>query len=204
MLTKAISCLALAIALFATQTITGLSPGVVAMMVAMVLFVLTGTDAVATLREVEWSTLLFFIGLFILVGVLEEKGVIEWVAQNVFMRVGENPYVMVLTVLWVSAVVSGFLDNIPFTIAMIPIVELMTANTPVPHNIMWWALSLGACLGGNFTYVGASANIVSVGMARQANVHIRFVEFMKASVMITLITLMLSSAFLMIYLWSCL
>jgi Na+/H+ antiporter NhaD/arsenite permease-like protein len=198
---KSLACLALAIVLFVTQTITKLSPGVVALLVAMILFVITRVDVEHMLEEIEWSTLLFFAGLFILVGVLEEKGVIEWIARNIFMRLGDNPYVIVLTVLWVSGIVSGFLDNIPFTITMIPIVHLMLENTPIPHNILWWALSLGACLGGNLTMIGASANIVSVGMAKRFGQDITFLEFMKSSVLITLLTLVVASAYLMIYLW---
>jgi Na+/H+ antiporter NhaD/arsenite permease-like protein len=145
--------------------------------------------------------LLFFTGLFILVGVLEEKGVIEWIAHNIFMRVGDNPYVIVLTVLWVSGIVSGFLDNIPFTITMIPIVKLMLENNPIPNNILWWALSLGACLGGNLTMIGASANIVSIGMAKKFGQEISFLDFARKSVVITLITLTIASGYLMLYLW---
>jgi Na+/H+ antiporter NhaD/arsenite permease-like protein len=152
------------------------------------------------LEEIEWSTLLFFAGLFILVGILEEKGVIEWIAHNIFLRVGDNPYVIVLVVLWVSGVVSGFLDNIPFTITMIPIVRLILETTPIPHNILWWALALGACLGGNFTMIGASANIVTVGMAKRFRVDISFIEFMKFSAAITVITLIIASVYLVIYL----
>jgi len=201
LLIKGLSCLIIAILLFVTQTVTKMSPGVVAVFMAMVLFTISGVDVEHMLEEVEWSTLLFFAGLFILVGVLEHKGVIEWVAQKVFLRIGDNPYVMVLTVLWVSGIVSGFLDNIPFTITMIPIVHLMLEVNPIPNNILWWALSLGACFGGNLTMIGASANIVSVGMAKQAGVHISFLEFMKDSAAITIITLMIASAFLTLYLW---
>ncbi len=201
LLIKGLSCLIIAILLFVTQTITKMSPGVVAVFMAMVLFTISGVDVEHMLEEVEWSTLLFFAGLFILVGVLEHKGVIEWVAHKVFLRIGDNPYVMVLTVLWVSGIVSGFLDNIPFTITMIPIVHLMLEVNPIPNNILWWALSLGACFGGNLTMIGASANIVSVGMAKQAGVHISFLEFMKDSAAITIITLILASAFLTLYLW---
>jgi Na+/H+ antiporter NhaD/arsenite permease-like protein len=153
------------------------------------------------LEEIEWSTLLFFAGLFILVGVLEEKGVIEWIARNVFLRIGGNPYVVVLVVLWVSGIASGFLDNIPFTITMIPIVRLILESNPIPNNILWWALSLGACLGGNLTMIGASANIVSVGMAKKFNQNISFLEFMKASAVITIITLLIASVYLTVYLW---
>lgn len=198
---KSLFCLGLVILLFVTQTITKLSPGVVAMFVAMVLFVISKVDVEHMLEEIEWSTLLFFTGLFILVGVLEEKGVIEWIAHNIFMRVGDNPYVLVLMVLWVSGIVSGFLDNIPFTITMIPIVRLMLETTPIPNNILWWSLSLGACLGGNLTMIGASANIVSVGMAKRFKQDITFLEFMKSSVVITLITLVIASVYLTLYLW---
>ncbi|SMC41840.1 possible tyrosine transporter P-protein [Desulfocicer vacuolatum DSM 3385] len=201
LLVKGLSCLIIAILLFVTQTVTKMSPGVVAVFMAMVLFTISGVDVEHMLEEVEWSTLLFFAGLFILVGVLEHKGVIEWVAHKVFLRIGDNPYIMVLTVLWVSGIVSGFLDNIPFTITMIPIVHLMLEVNPIPNNILWWALALGACFGGNLTMIGASANIVSVGMAKQAGVHISFLEFMKDSAAITIITLMIASAFLTLYLW---
>ena len=200
-LAKGLGCLALAIGLFVTQTITKLSPGVVALMVAMILFVITRVDVEHMLQEIEWSTLLFFMGLFILVGVLEKQGAIEWIAHNVFLRVGDNPYVMVLVVLWVSGIVSGCLDNIPFTITMIPIVQIMQATTPVPHNLLWWALSLGACFGGNLTMIGASANIVASGMSRKLGYEITFLEFFRSSAVITLITLMICSVYLILLLW---
>jgi len=197
---KALGCLVLAIGLFVTQTITKLSPGVVALMAAMILFVITRVDVEHMMHEIEWSTLLFFMGLFILVGILEKQGIIEWIARNVFLRVGDNPYVMVLVVLWVSGLVSGFLDNIPFTITMIPIVNVMQTTTPVPHHLLWWALSLGACFGGNLTMIGASANIVSTGMARKLGYEITFLEFFRSSAVITILTLMISSVYLMLLL----
>ncbi len=198
---KGLGCLLLAIGLFATQTITRLSPGVVAITVAMILFLITRVDVEHMLGEIEWSTLLFFAGLFILVGVLEHKGVIEWIARNVFLRIGDNPYVMALVILWSSGIVSGFLDNIPFTITMIPIVQVMQETTPVPHNILWWALSLGACFGGNFTMIGASANIVSIAIAKRLGYEITFLDFFKQSVVITLITLVIASVYLLFLLW---
>ncbi|MBF0209827.1 MAG: ArsB/NhaD family transporter [Desulfamplus sp.] len=201
LLIKALSCLSIALLLFITQTVTKLSPGVVALMMAMFLLCISKVDVEHILQEVEWSTLLFFAGLFILVGVLEHKGVIEWIAHHVFLKIGGNPYVMVLTVLWVSGIASGFLDNIPFTITMIPIVRVMLEASPVPNDILWWALALGACFGGNLTMIGASANIVSVGIAKQCGVHISFFEFMKKSAMITIMTLTISSIYLCFYLW---
>ena len=197
---KSLACLILAILLFITQTITGLAPGVVALGMAMVLLIISNDNVEHVLEEVEWSTLLFFTGLFILVGALEEYGMIDWIAHNVFMNVGDNPYVIVLMVLWVSGIASGFLDNIPFTITMIPIVELMLESNPIPNNILWWALALGACLGGNITMIGSSANIVSVGIAKKYGVDISFIDFMKKGLVITIISLILASVYLMIYL----
>jgi len=200
LLKKATICLALAIGLFMTQTVTGLSPGVAAVFASMILLTISRVNVEKVLEEVEWSTLLFFAGLFILVGVLEEQGVIEWIATNIFLSLGDNPYLMVLTVLWVSGIASGFLDNIPFTITMVPVVQMMLAESPIPNNILWWALALGACFGGNLTMVGASANIVAVGSARQSGVNISFLEFMKTSVLVTLVTLVISSIYLTLFL----
>ena len=199
-LVKSIACTGLAILLFVTQTITKITPGVIALSVAMILFVITRINVEEILLEIEWSTLLFFSGLFILVGILESQGVIEWLARNIFLRAGDNPYVMMMMVLWVSGIVSGFIDNIPFTITMIPIVRLMMETQPVPHNILWWALSLGACFGGNLTLIGASANIVSCGMARKYGYDISFREFFKTSAIATLLSLAVASAVLALYL----
>ncbi len=200
LLKKAGICLGLAIGLFMTQTVTGLSPGVAAVFSAMILLTVARVNVEKVLEEVEWSTLLFFSGLFILVGVLEEQGVIEWIANNIFLSLGDNPYIMVLTVLWVSGIASGFLDNIPFTITMVPVVQMMSVGSPIPHNTLWWALALGACFGGNLTMVGASANIVAVGSAKQAGVNISFLEFMKSSALITVVTLTISSVYLILFL----
>ena len=199
-LAKSLACLGLAISLFVTQTITKITPGVVALSVAMILFVVTRINVEEILLEIEWSTLLFFSGLFILVGILESQGVIEWIARNIFLRAGANPYLMVLLVLWVSGIVSGFIDNIPFTITMIPIVRMMMETQPIPHNILWWALSLGACFGGNLTLIGASANIVSCGMARKYGYEISFREFFKTSAIATVLSLVVASAVLVLYL----
>ncbi len=198
---KALGCLGIVIVLFVTQTFTHLTPGLIALSGAMVLFVISKVSVEEIFEEVEWSTLLFFAGLFILVGTLEEYGILEWIAHNVFLKAGKNPYVIMLIVLWLSGIASGFLDNIPFTITMIPIVHLLSESVAIPHNILWWSLSLGACFGGNFTVIGASANIVSIGIAKRHKVSISFLEFMKSGAAIALISLVISSAYLTIYLW---
>ena len=198
---KGLVFLVITILLFVTQTITGLSPGVVALSMGVFLLLVSRVDIEHVLEEIEWSTLMFFAGLFILVGVLEEKGVIEWIAHHIFLNVGDNPYVAVLLILWTAGIISGFLDNIPFTITMIPIVQIMLENNPIPNNILWWALALGACLGGNITIIGASANIVSVGISKKYGVNISFIEFMKTGMIISFISLTLASLYLMGYLW---
>lgn len=198
---KGLVFLVITILLFVTQTITGLSPGVVALSMGVFLLLVSRVDIEHVLEEIEWSTLMFFAGLFILVGVLEEKGVIEWIAHHIFLNVGDNPYVAVLLILWTAGIMSGFLDNIPFTITMIPIVQIMLENNPIPNNLLWWALALGACLGGNITIIGASANIVSVGISKKYGVNISFIEFMKTGMIISFISLTLASLFLMGYLW---
>jgi len=199
-LLKSVVCLGVALLLFVTQTATHLSPGVVALTVAMILFIITRMEIEHILLEIEWSTLLFFAGLFILVGAMEQKGVIEWLARNIFLQAGGNPYIMMLMVLWVSGIVSGFIDNIPFTITMIPIVQLMLAAHPLPNHILWWALSLGACLGGNLTMIGASANIISAGMLKQFGYEISFGAYFCKSAPGTILSLIVCSIVLMVYL----
>ena len=195
---KGIFFLAIAILLFITQTITGLAPGLIAISAGMFLVLISGMNLEEALEEVEWPTLMFFVGLFILVGALEEYGVIDWIAHNVFLNIGDNPYVIVLVVQWVSGIASGFLDNIPFTITMIPIIEIMNESNPYLNNLLWWALALGACLGGNITMIGASANIVSIGIAKKYGVNISFLEFMKFGAVISIISLIIASLYLIL------
>ena len=195
---KGLFFLVIAIILFITQTITGLTPGVIAISAGFFLVLVSGMNLEKAMEEVEWSTLMFFVGLFILVGTLEEYKVIEWIAHNVFLNVGDNPYVVVLVVEWVAGIASGFLDNIPFTITMIPIIEIMNEQNPHFHNLLWWALSLGACLGGNITIIGASANIVSIGIAKKYGVKISFLDFMKFGILISLISLTIASLYLIL------
>jgi Na+/H+ antiporter NhaD/arsenite permease-like protein len=200
LLLKSIICLVVALLLFVFQTVTRLSPGVVALTVAMILFTITRTEMEHILLEIEWSTLLFFAGLFILVGAMEQSGVIEWLARNIFLQAGSNPYIMVLMVLWVSGIASGFVDNIPFTVAMIPIVQMMLDTHAIPNNILWWALSLGVCLGGNLTLIGASANIISTGLLKKYGHEISFGAYLRQSAPGAFLSLIICSFVLVVYL----
>ena len=200
---KGLIFLAITILLFITQTITHLPPGVVAISMGVFLVLYTKSDIEKILEDVEWTTLMFFVGLFILVGSLEHYHVIKWIADNVFNNLGDNPYINILVVQWVSGIASGFLDNIPFTITMIPIIEIMHKAEPFMSNLflqeqLWWALAFGACLGGNITMIGASANIVSIGIAKKSGVNISFIEFMKLGGAVSLISLLIVSIYLII------
>ena len=146
----------------------------------------------------EWVTLLFFVGLFILVHGLESAGVIRWMAQLLLDATGGNFNTTAVAVLWASAILSAFIDNIPFVATMIPMIKSMAPvfggeQALVP---LWWALSLGACLGGNGTLIGASANLVVAGLSERAGHPIRFIPYMKASFLLMLMSIAFSNIYL--------
>ena len=176
---------------FFTSRMTGLEPATVAMFGAAVLLLLDNFTLHAeeqskkvqnAFAEVEWVTLMFFVGLFILVHGLEQSGVIKMMAEKLLAATAGNKTVTVLAVLWGSAILSAFIDNIPFVATMIPLIKSMAPTFGGEAGLMplWWALSLGACLGGNGTLIGASANLVVAGLAERAGQPIRFMPYMKS------------------------
>jgi Na+/H+ antiporter NhaD/arsenite permease-like protein len=167
----------------------------------MLLLAVSRVDIVEMLEhEVEWPTLVFFMALFIVVAAAEETGLIQAIAEWVASVSGGNLVVAILMVLWVSALASAAIDNIPFTATMLPIIAFLNANIPGAENgVLWWALALGACFGGNGTMIGASANVVTVGLAEKAGYHISFLYYMKACFVPMLITVGLASAYLLVF-----
>jgi Na+/H+ antiporter NhaD/arsenite permease-like protein len=148
---------------------------------------------------VEWPTLIFFIALFMVIAGAEETGLIQIIAEWVRDVSQGNLTMAVIMVLWVSAIASAFIDNIPFTATMLPIVAFL--NTTIPgaeSGILWWSLALGACLGGNGTMIGASANVVTVGLAEKAGYHITFLGYIKACFIPMLITVALCNVYLLV------
>jgi Na+/H+ antiporter NhaD/arsenite permease-like protein len=145
--------------------------------------------------DVEWTTIFFFIGLYIIVGAVEATGALKLVAQDLLNLVGKHsPFAVSIMVLWLSALCSAVIDNIPYTATMIPIVETIQAGE---HNpTLWWALSLGACLGGNGSLIGATANVVAADIAHANGEKISFAEFSFVGIIITIETLILSSIYL--------
>jgi Na+/H+ antiporter NhaD/arsenite permease-like protein len=147
-------------------------------------------------RDVEWETLLFFAGLFVMVGALVKVGAIDAVAEAAASISGGSTLVAAMLILVVSGALSGFVDNIPYVAAMAPVVAGLTGDL-ASGTVLWWALALGADLGGNATAVGASANVVVVGIAGRAGHPIRFLEFLKYGALVTVVSIAVSA----VYLW---
>lgn len=159
-----------------------------------VLLLWTRTDPHHAIREVEWTTLFFFVGLFIVVEGLVQAGIIRAVAQAALQVVDGNCRLASMVLLWVSALVSGVVDNIPYTVTMIPLVENLGQAMPVMP--LWWSLALGACLGGNATLVGASANVVVASLAERSGHPIRFWRFFGYGVLTTFVSLLLATGYI--------
>ncbi|PIR53433.1 hypothetical protein COU76_01290 [Candidatus Peregrinibacteria bacterium CG10_big_fil_rev_8_21_14_0_10_49_10] len=151
------------------------------------------------LQTVEWTTLLFFAGLFVLVAGVEHTGILTNI--SLFIVNSTNNFALILLlVLWVSGIVSMILDNIPFVTVMIPVIVGIQGNLAgQPHlDLLWWALALGTCIGGNGTMIGASANVIGVDLANKEGVHISFLSYTKTALPLTLLALSISSAYILI------
>jgi Na+/H+ antiporter NhaD/arsenite permease-like protein len=173
-------------------------PSVVALIGAGVLVTISGLESVHYLASVEWETLLFFAGLFILVGSLVKTGVIADLARVAGDVTGGNPLLATMLILVVSALLSGLIDNIPYVTAMTPVVASLAATVPDPGHVqaMWWALAIGAGFGGNMTAVGASANIVMIGIAGREGYPIGFWQFTRTGVVVMVLTVAVSAPYL--------
>ena len=174
----------------------GYEPATIALLGATILMLISRMDPEAVYREVEWPTLFFFVGLFILVEGIVHVGIIDELAARVFDLTAGNQAVTTLGLLWLSGIASGIVDNIPYTATMIPVVESLGADGLVIEPL-WWALALGACLGGNLTIIGASANVVVANMAARAGQKITFRAFLPYGALVTFESLVIAT----IYMW---
>ena len=147
--------------------------------------------------DAEWGTILFFVGLFIVVGGMVETGVIKSFAKELIAFTDGNIILTMLVLLWGSAILSSFLDNIPFVATMIPMIIAM-GNDGIDTVPLWWAISLGACLGGNGTLIGASANVVLAGISNKQGYPITFGSFLKVGMPVMIISMIISSAFMLL------
>ncbi|MBT3355751.1 ArsB/NhaD family transporter [bacterium] len=197
LLKKSLFVLALVISGFFFHGALGMEAATIALFGAGLLLFLDGKNPERVLHEVEWITIFFFIGLFVLVGGLEHVGAINWAAERMLELTGGDFKFTSILILWGAAIFSAFVDNIPFVATMIPLVEQMDGVFAQGLEPIWWSLALGACLGGNGTLVGASANLVVAGMAEKAGYKIKFIEFMKVGLFIMFITVAMAQ----VYLW---
>ena len=181
------------VAFFAHQALH-LEPATVAMAGATVMLFVTRQPLERTLAGIEWPTLFFFIGLFVLVGALEHTGAIDEVAQGIASITDGDRSAEILGIAWASAVGSAVVDNIPFTAAMLPVVEQLEPGGG--DDAYWWALSLGACFGGNATLVAAAANVAAAGLASRAGRPIPFMYFLRVGVSTTIVSMVLATAYL--------
>jgi Na+/H+ antiporter NhaD/arsenite permease-like protein len=175
-----------------------LEPAVVALGGATILLLVASDDVENALERIEWSTLFFFLGLFVMVGALEERGVIgeiaDWLAAATGSEVSQG-----MAVLWGSAAGSALVDNIPFTAAMIPVVEQLQAENAEFDDGIWWALALGACFGGNATMIAAAANVAATGVLERSGQPVSFMRFLAIGLPMTLVSLVIATVYLLVF-----
>lgn len=188
------------IGFFVADGFNHMPPGVVALSGAAILIVWVQPDMTDMVREVDWTTLLFFIGLFVVVGAMESTGAIDWLASRVILIAGESLDRAALLITWVAGIASGIVANIPFTVAALPVADYLTTNIPggTGSKIIYWALILGADFGGNSTYLGSAPNIVAVGLLAQAGIRLSFGRFMRDGVPVTIVTLVIATIWLLV------
>ena len=178
-----------------------LESATIALLGAALLMLVTRENPEEVFLGIEWPTIFFFAGLFVLVGGLVETGVIELIAGEALLLTGGNLMQTGLLVLWLSALASAFVDNIPFVATMIPLLQTMGELSNMPMEPTWWALALGACLGGNGTLIGASANVIVAGIANKYGTPISFLSFMKVGFPLMILSIVLSTGYLYLFFW---
>lgn len=196
-LKRSVAILVLTIFGFIIHNIIGIQSATIALTGGFLAILVCGVDTHEVLREVDWDSLFFFIGLFVVVGGLETTGVINALAKAGIDAVGGDPHALTFTILWLSGIASAFVDNIPFTATMIPLIHDMQELLGLQHaDYMWWALSIGACYGGNGTIIGASPNVIVAAIAAKEGFNITFGHFMLKCFPMMLVTLLICSIYI--------
>lgn len=197
LLKQSVVMTALVVVGFMAHGALGLESCIIALGAAGIIMLISGESIEEALSNVEWTTLSFFAGLFVIVGALAETGVIGMLANGLIDMTWGNVFITMLVLLIGSAVISSFLDNIPFVATMIPILLAMEA-TGMDVTPLWWAVSLGACLGGNGTLIGASANVVLSDISKKHGYEISFATFFKTGFPIMLLTILIAGVYLVV------
>lgn len=187
-----------AVVLLVTHAQTGLTVATIGAFIAIVTLIAAGKSALELLKKVDYKTVLFFVGLFVVVGGLEQTGILEIIAAFIGKISGGNMYLMVAIIIWVSGVASAFIDNIPFAATMIPVIKTLSVTESIGLDVLSWALAMGTDIGGSATPIGASANVVGTSVAAKEGYPIGWGKYCKAMVPATLIVLLIS----MICVWA--
>jgi len=196
LLKKVLTMLSLIILGFVLHQMLHFESATIAMAGAAILLLISGIEPEEIFREVEWNTIFFFVGLFIIVGGLEVTGVIKFIAEVGLSITHSDPVAMNVIILWLSAIASAFVDNIPFVATMIPLIKAVGEIGRMDVSAMWWALSLGACLGGNGTIIGASANVVVSSIAAGRGYPMTFVRYLKVAFPMMLVSIIISQVYM--------
>lgn len=198
-LRRTLIIIAIMMVMFFTCEYFLMPPSVVAMIAATALLVWIRPSIEEMMGEVDWTTLFFFMNLFIMIGGLQEVGLIQRIAETIAGFAGSNLLLATITVIWVSALASAFINNIPFTAAILPIVTYLMITLPGEGNfVLLWALSLGANLGGNATYIGSAPNVVSIGVLDRAGYRITFGGWLRVGIPVTIITLLIPTLWIVL------
>lgn len=184
----------LAVVLLVTHAMTGLTVAIIGVGVAILTLLVSGRKFMQVIKKVDYKTLLFFVGLFVVVGGLEQTGILEILAGFIENVSKGNAYVMLAIILWISAFASAFIDNIPFAATMIPVIRSLAATSGVPLDVMAWTLSIGTDIGGSATPIGASANVVGIAVASKEGYPISWKKYCMVLAPATVIVLVISMA----------
>lgn len=197
LLIKGVVVIVLVILGFIFHDQIGMETSVIALTAAAVMLIIGGVNVDNAIQDVEWTTIAFFMALFVVVGGLTETGVIKQVAAVIIERTAGHPIMMMLILLWASALLSSFLNNIPFIATLIPLVLALKADG-MDAEPLWWAISLGACLGGNGTMIGASANVVLSDISTKHGYPITFKSYLRVGMPFMLGSVLISMVFLLV------
>jgi len=199
LLRKALITFGLTIVLFLIGDLFHMPPCVAALIGATTLLIWVRPPFEEMLKEVSWTTLLFFIALFIMAGGIGEVGLIQMAAEAIEQKAGDNLALATTLVTWLSGLASGVIGNVPFTAAMLPLVSFLTKGIPgAESGVLYWALVVGACFGGNFTVIGSESNMVAASLADQAGYRISFGDFLKVGIPVTIATILSAMIWLLI------
>jgi len=199
LLKKSLAVLSLVVVGFLAHSVIDTEPSVIALLGAGLLIAISGLKPVDYIQDVEWGTLVFFAGLFVMVGALVNVGALQMLSDYLAAQVDGKPELATGVLLVFSAIVSGIVDNIPYVATMSPVVADLSATVPAQHgDVLWWALAFGADFGGNATIIGASANVVAVGLAAKAGIKISFWQFAKYGIPVTIVSIAIAAPYLFI------